>query len=253
MDVFAVKLGSKEVAGWQAFHLRRDPPATTELFYCFWVVAAGNKVVLVDTGFRSDVARRRGIVDYVAPERGLEVLGISKADITDVILTHLHYDHAGLVDDYGSSMVHVDAREIAFYCGPAMRVAEVRRSIEAADVAATVRAVAEGRLAARDCEIVPGVSLHHVGGHSPGMQVVQVDTGSDTFVLASDAAHFYESITRRSPYPVFHEFLATYAAFDAVLALSGDLEHVIPGHDPEVFRRFRSPSDRAAGVAVRVA
>src|ERR1700733_3934023 len=53
-------------------------------------------------------------------------------------------------------------------------------------------------------EVAPGVTVHHVGGHSDGLQVVRVETARGPVVLASDAAHFYGNLHRRSPFPIVY-------------------------------------------------
>lgn len=256
MDVYAIRFGKKIVAGNRAFHLHPDPPASVELGYFLWVVATGSRVILVDTGFREDVARRRGIAAYVAPASALSALGFSAADITDLVLSHLHYDHAGLVGDYPLATIHVRGEDLAFYTSAAMMIPEVRRSVEADDIGSVARAAAEGRVllvSTESAELVPGVILHHMAGHSPGMQAVEVATNQGPYILASDVAHLYENLRSRSPFSIFHDFAATYASLDRLTALAGTLERVIPGHDPAVMERFPQVSAKMAGLAVRLA
>jgi glyoxylase-like metal-dependent hydrolase (beta-lactamase superfamily II) len=55
---------------------------------------------------------------------------------------------------------------------------------------------------AGDGEVAPGVTLHRVGGHSDGLQVVRVETARGPVVLASDAFALLRNMHRSSPFPI---------------------------------------------------
>ena len=93
--------------------------------------------------------------------------------------------------------------------------------------------------------MLPGVSVHLVGGHTAGLQVVRVETAAGPVVLASDACHFYENLSADRPSPIVHSTPAAYAAFDRVRELAAPDGVVIPGHDPEVIERVPAAVDRA--------
>jgi len=125
---------------------------------------------------------------------------------------------------------------------------------EADDVTAMVRKVFDGRVTFHDSdgEIVPGVSVHHIGGHSKGLQAVRVKTRRGNVVLASDATHLYANFDERKVFPI------TYNADDAIRgyakleSLASSRAHVIPGHDPKVLERYAPVSDALKGWAVRL-
>jgi glyoxylase-like metal-dependent hydrolase (beta-lactamase superfamily II) len=109
------------------------------------------------------------------------------------------------------------------------------------DVVDAVRLVHGGRMTFHDgdAEFAPGITLHRIGGHTGGLQVVRVITERGPLVLASDAFHFSENRTRRAPFPlVFHvgDMLEGFARCEALAG--GDPDLLIPGHDPEVRRRW---------------
>jgi len=100
-------------------------------------------------------------------------------------------------------------------------------------------------------ELAPGITLHRVGGHTRGLQVVRVHTQRGWVVLASDAAHFYANWQERRPFPIVDNVAAYLDAFTTIEALAGSPQHVIPGHDPQVLARY--PAARAGlANAVRV-
>jgi len=139
----------------------------------------------------------------------------------------------------------VQDAEMAFYTGRHAAMPAFRHSVEVDDVCALVRLNYEGRLVFVDGarEIVPGISVHKVGGHTAGMQIVTVDHAKGQAVVASDAAHYYRNFEERIPFNTLHDLPGMYRAFDRIRELAGDEELVIPGHDPLVLERLRRVAD----------
>jgi glyoxylase-like metal-dependent hydrolase (beta-lactamase superfamily II) len=91
---------------------------------------------------------------------------------------------------------------------------------------------------AGDDELYPGVTLHHLPGHTPGLQAVRVQTARGPVVLASDAIHFWANLQRAIPFPVVADVVAYLEALRKLRTLAPSIDHIIPGHDPEVLQRF---------------
>jgi glyoxylase-like metal-dependent hydrolase (beta-lactamase superfamily II) len=209
----------------------------------------------VDAGCTAEVAVRRGREHLRHPARALEALGIDCARVPLVVLTHLHYDHAGTLKDFPEATFVVQEEEMAFWTGRYAGRGQFRTLVEAEDVLYLVRENLRGRVlfAAGSLEIVPGIEVHRAGGHSAGLQVVRVKTGRGNVVLASDAAHFYENIEEDRPYSIVSDLAQMYGAFDLARSLADSPDHVVPGHDPLVMQRFPPASKDLEGVAVRIA
>jgi glyoxylase-like metal-dependent hydrolase (beta-lactamase superfamily II) len=103
-----------------------------------------------------------------------------------------------------------------------------------------------------DAEIVPGISVHHVGGHTHGLQVVRVNTRVGWVVLASDAAHYLANMTSGHPFPIVANVMEMTAGWERMRALASRPEYIVPGHDPLVMERYREPEPGLRGVAVRL-
>jgi glyoxylase-like metal-dependent hydrolase (beta-lactamase superfamily II) len=127
-----------------------------------------------------------------------------------------------------------------FCTGRSMCHASLRAAFEVGDVQAMVARVFTDRVLFhdRDSELAPGLSVHRVGGHTRGLQVVRVATQRGWVVLASDAAHFYANWLERRPFPIVENVAAYLEAFRRIEALADSPRHVIPGHDPLVLRRY---------------
>ncbi|GIX49642.1 MAG: hypothetical protein KatS3mg131_3853 [Candidatus Tectimicrobiota bacterium] len=163
--------------------------------------------MVVDLGFTEAVGTRRGRQFLRCPSRGLAEIGIDCARVEHVILTHFHYDHVGNYALFPRAVFYVQDDEMAFYTGRYANQPAFRHSVEVDDIVALVRYNYEGRLVFvdGDQEIVPGICVHKVGGHTAGMQVVSVHTREGRAVVASDASHYYHNFEKNVPFMVLHD------------------------------------------------
>jgi glyoxylase-like metal-dependent hydrolase (beta-lactamase superfamily II) len=184
----------------------------------------------------------------------LATIDIDAATVTDVIITHFHYDHIGGHQQFPAARFHVQDREMAFATGRNMTHRAINHSFTAPQVANLVLLVHAGRVVFHDGadDLAPGLSVHHVGGHTDGLQVVRVRTDQGWLVLASDAAHYYENMEAGRPFTVVYDVGAVLEAFATVKSLADRPELVVPGHDPAVFDRFEPVSAALHGVAARL-
>ncbi|MEZ5378716.1 MAG: N-acyl homoserine lactonase family protein [Acidimicrobiales bacterium] len=221
--------------------------------YFVWAICRPDDVVFVDGGFTREVAAQRGNRDYLAdPVNLLGLLGRGPDEVSHLVLSHLHYDHTGHVDAFPNATIHLQQRELDFWTGPLAHRGVHSHLHESSDVAAVTRLAAEGRVTIHDGDAVidSGVSLHLVGGHTAGLQVVAVYTIDGPVVLASDATHFYENIEHDKPYAIVTDLPAMYTAFDRLRELAGDDGVVVPGHDPRI--RDRHPTMIGTGGLVTI-
>ena len=218
------------------------PDAPMPLGFFAWVLRSGGRGIAVDTGFSAEAARERGRSVTLPLEDALDALGIRRAEVGDVILTHLHWDHAGNQDLYPHARYHVQASELAYCTGPCMCHAVLRKPYNASAVASLVRRVHKGHVAFVEgtAEIAPGIRVHRVGGHTAGQQIVTVETRRGPLVLASDAAHYYANAELEHPFPLVHDVEAMLEGFRLVKRLAPTPAHLVPGHDPLVLERFAS-------------
>jgi glyoxylase-like metal-dependent hydrolase (beta-lactamase superfamily II) len=224
------------------------------LDYSVWLIRTAQADIVVDVGFTADTADRRSRTYFRSPSEALQLLGANCDAVPWLVLSHFHYDHVGDLDAFPQARIVVQAREMAFWTGPFATRREFHRLIEDEDILRLVELGLDGRLLYVDgeLELVPGVRVHRVGGHTPGMQVVSVSTAQGTVVLAADASHFYGNVCGDAPFAVHTDLPGMYHAFDVMHALASAPELIVPGHDPEVLQRF-DPVDGLSGFAVRIA
>ena len=181
---------------------------------------------MVDTGFGEPDAERRAPARPIGAD-ALATVGVDAATVTDVILTHLHYDHVGGSAQFPAARFHLQDREMAYATGRHMTRPPCNHAFTADHVAALVRAVCTRRVVfhAGDDELAPGLSLHLLGGHTDGLQVVRVRTAAGWLVLASDASHYYENIEAGRPFPIVFDVGAMVEGCDTLGALASDRRH----------------------------
>ncbi|MFI0452072.1 N-acyl homoserine lactonase family protein [Actinomadura sp. 6N118] len=249
--VYAICYGHRDARRGQHFHgcdERWDEPHPTA--YYVWLAVSDQHTVVIDTGISSDRAEGLPGLDYVAsPVAMLEQMGFAAGSVDHVVLTHLHYDHTGTADAFKEARYVVQQAELDYWTGPwAKRIERERWLVSDRDLDHLLKARDRLSLVDGDADVVPGLSVHLVGGHTAGMQIVRVRTASGHVVLASDASHFYENVEEDRPFAILHSMTGMYGAFDRIKELADG--PIVPGHDPEVLRRFPCPlGDHVATVA----
>jgi glyoxylase-like metal-dependent hydrolase (beta-lactamase superfamily II) len=253
-EIFAVKYARHERRASANF-LGGDPhDGPMPLDFCVWVARGNGRLFIIDLGFNAATAKARQRELIRNPVDGLRLLGIEAATVEDVILTHLHYDHVGNFDLFPKARFHIQDKEMAYATGRHMAQTPFGYAYGVEDVVGLVREVYKGRVTFHDgdTELAPGLSLHHIGGHTMGLQIVRVWTRRGWVVLASDAAHLYANIEETRPFPIVYHVGEMVEGYRRIRALAESPRHIIPGHDPLVLRRYPSPAPALEGIVARL-
>jgi glyoxylase-like metal-dependent hydrolase (beta-lactamase superfamily II) len=251
-EVYAIKYATRNALRRDHF-VGGDPhDAPMPMDYFVWVVRNAARTFVIDTGFTREVGEARKRTFLRSPAEGLAMLGVDAKEVKDVIITHMHYDHVGTFHDFPKAQFHLQDEEMAFATGRQMRHTRFRHSIEVENVVGMVRLVFGDRVTfyRGDAELAPGVSLHHIGGHTPGLQCVRVMTKRGWVVLASDATHYYEHIEADRCFVTVYNVGDTLEGYSILRRLAASPKHIIPGHDPLVMQRYPAVSRALDGIAV---
>lgn len=252
--IYMIRYGRSDRNRPANFHGGDPHDTPMPIDYFNWVITNDRRTFVVDTGFDEATAGRRGREMIKPVGMGLKAVGLDPDTVSDVIVTHMHYDHAGNTDLLPKARYHIQDAEMAFVTGRCMCHELLRHPFEEEDVVAMVRKVFAGRVAFYDGEarIAPGITVHKVGGHSRGLQVVRVDTERGPVVLAGDATHYYEHIETNRAFAVFENLTDLLEGYRTVKRLAPSMQHIVPGHDPQVFERYPAAGPEMDGWAIRV-
>jgi len=208
--------------------------------YFMWLLRRGAETILVDTGYDMAEAERRARPIRQDPAEALAPLGVTPDSITKIIVTHLHYDHAGGMHLFPNATLHLQAAEMAYATGPCMCHDVMRMPYTADHLCAAIQRLYSGKVQFHDGDgqVAEGVTVHRIGGHSKGLQAVRVRTEAGWLCLASDAAHFYENVFGRKAFPIVVDLEDMLTGFETLEALASRRDLIVPGHDPKVFAHF---------------
>jgi glyoxylase-like metal-dependent hydrolase (beta-lactamase superfamily II) len=227
-----------------------DTTRRVDIAMSVWLLRGGGRTVLVDAGFhRQRYIDRWKPAQYISPAEAVRQAGVSPDSVTDIIISHIHWDHADGIDLFPAANVWIQAEEYHYYVTPGTG-APKDRAIEAEVSAMLFDLEKRGKLKLVDGdakEILPGVTVYTGGRHTYASQYVGVQTGAGTVVIASDNLYLYENLDKRAAIAQTFDAESNLRAQDRMKTIASDVRLIVPGHDPAVFDRFRS---RANGVAL---
>jgi glyoxylase-like metal-dependent hydrolase (beta-lactamase superfamily II) len=256
-EVYAIKYAHHARRASENFiggvtHDAHDGPMPLDYFV--WLIRGEGREIVVDTGFSAPMAAKRQRDHIRCPTEGLALLDVDAKKIRYVVITHLHYDHVGNFDLFPAATFHLQDLEMNYATGRHMGKPVFSGAYEVEDVVGMVRRAYAGRVRFHDgdAEIAPGISLHLIGGHTMGLQVVRVATRRGWVVLASDASHFYANMEEVRPFPIVYSVADMVEGYDRLRALAESPGHIIPGHDPLVLERYPAHSKALQGIVARL-
>jgi glyoxylase-like metal-dependent hydrolase (beta-lactamase superfamily II) len=254
-DVFAIRYAHNPNAKRSTNFIGGDPhDAPMPLDYFVWAMRQGDRTIILDTGFDEAMGKKRNRQFLRSPAEGLTAIGVDPGAVTDVILSHMHYDHCGNHDMFPAAKYHVQATEMAYCTGPCMCHDGLRGPFEEDDVVAMVRKVYARRVQFHDGagEVAEGLTVHMVGGHSKGLQFARVFTRRGWMVLASDCSHFYANFETGRAFPIMHNHEATLLGYETMKRMASTPNAIIPGHDPLVTARYPAAAPGLEGIVMRL-
>ena len=216
-----------------------------DTIFAVWLIRGGGRKILFDSGFhREQWFKYWTITDFVRPDEAVQLAGVKPEEITDVVISHAHWDHMGGIDLFPKATVWIQKEEFRYYTGEAWQAGGQHGGIDPEDVKELVRLNTEGRLRLVDgdnVEIFPGIRAYTGGRHTYASQYIRVE-GNPSFVLASDNCYLYRNLAE-------HKASATFSEADQpaniknqarMIELAGSADRVVPGHDALQFQKFQT-------------
>lgn len=218
---------------------------TIDIAMIFWVVQGGDRTILFDSGcHRQKWITEYGLSDFLSPDQALKQAGVEPDSVTDIIISHAHWDHMDGIDLFPKATIWIQKGEYEYYSGAAWQPGGQHDGIEPEDVLDLVRRNERGQLrfvAGDDIEIIPGIRAYTGSRHTFASQYIRV-SGEPPYVLASDNCYLYENLRTHSAGATFDpsDAAGNIAQQARMIMLAGSADRVVPGHDAEQFKRFPS-------------
>jgi glyoxylase-like metal-dependent hydrolase (beta-lactamase superfamily II) len=229
-----------------------EPERKLSIAMVVWLVRGNGRTILIDSGFyRQKFLDQWKPRDFLKPSEAVAQFGVKPEEVTDVVLTHMHWDHAGGMDLFPKARIWLQKDEYTYYTGEAWHQKNTHGGIDAEDVLAVVKLNLEGRvgLVNGDAqEILPGVTCYTGGKHTYQSQYIGVNTKAGTVILASDNMYLYENLEKHAPIAQTLDADSNLRAQDRMKQLAAKPGLIIPGHDPAQFEKFPKVSERAVKI-----
>jgi glyoxylase-like metal-dependent hydrolase (beta-lactamase superfamily II) len=214
--------------------------------FVVWLIRGGGHNILFDSGFHRDRwLKQWNVTDYQRPDEAVQQAGVKPEEVTDIVISHAHWDHMGGIDLFPKATVWIQKDEYRYYTGDAWQSGGQHGGIDPDDIQQLVKLNTEGRLRLVDgdnVEIMPGIRVFTGSRHTYASQYVRVD-GKPPFVLASDNVYFYRNLAEHKASATFSDadHAANIKAQERMIELAGSVDRIVPGHDALQFQKF--PTD----------
>jgi glyoxylase-like metal-dependent hydrolase (beta-lactamase superfamily II) len=247
-DAYAVRFGILPAFPVSSLVAGGDRARTLDIPAMVWLLKGSNgHTVLIDSGFyRQRFLDQWKPKDFRSPAVAVEAAGVKPEAVTDVIISHAHWDHVDGADLFPKATVWIQREEYRYYTGDAWFARNTHGGVYPEDMQALLKINTDGRLKfveGDDQEILPGIRCYTGGKHTWASQYVTVKTDAGTVVFASDNIYLYENLEKHAPIAQTLDAASNLNAQDRIRTLASDPRLIVPGHEPLVFERFPAVAD----------
>jgi glyoxylase-like metal-dependent hydrolase (beta-lactamase superfamily II) len=214
-----------------------------EIAMVVWLIRGGGRTILLDSGFHRDTFLKDfPMTDYLRPDQAVETADVKPDAVTDIVISHAHWDHMGGIDLFPKAIIWIQKDEYRYYTMDAWQPGGDHGGIDPEDAKELVKLNTDGRIHLVDgdnVEIFPGIRAYTGARHTYASQYLKVD-GNPAFVLASDNCYFYLNLSSHLASATFTDadHAANIAAQSRMIELAGSPDRVVPGHDALQFQKF---------------
>ena len=259
-DAFAVRFGILPAFSVSGLVAGADRARRLDIPVMVWLLKGSNgRIVLVDSGFyRQKFIDQWKPREYRTPAAAVAAAGVSPDAVTDIVISHAHWDHVDGADLFPKATIWIQREEYRYYTGEAWHARNTHGGVDADDMRALLKINMEGRLRfveGDDQEIIPGIRCYTGGKHTWASQYVSARLGASaapagqaapahrTAVFASDNIYLYENLDKRAAIAQTLDAASNLKAQDRIRNLASDARLIVPGHDPAVFEKFERVAD----------
>ena len=230
-----------------------DASRRMDIAMMIWVLKGiDGRVAIVDSGFHRDqYFQQFAVKDFIKPSDAIAPLGLKPEQVTDLFVTHAHWDHMGGIDLFPNARIWIQKDEYDYYTGDAWQQRNTHGGIDADDVLELVKRNLLGKVTfvrGDDDTSISGITFGVGGKHTFQSQFVVVHGTKHEIVIASDNMYLYENLDAHKPISQTLDAVSNLRTQDRMKSLASEPRFLIPGHDPAVFERFEKVSDRIVRI-----
>lgn len=207
-----------------------------------YLIRTGDTWILVDTGacdpeWSQKYHHRLERPEEMKVENQLKRYGVQPEDIQILVCSHLHWDHAYNLHLFPNAKIYVQKRELEFAIHPIPSHYVFYEAMQMGLTPPWLSAVSQFEIIDGDFELMPGITLVTLPGHTPGQQGVLVETDEGRYLIASDCVATMDCWENREfglpiPSSIHVDLEEYYETFRKMLRIS---DFILPGHDFCVF------------------
>jgi glyoxylase-like metal-dependent hydrolase (beta-lactamase superfamily II) len=242
-EVYAIRFGVLPAFAVSGLVAGADPARKLDIPVMVWLLKGSDgRRVLVDSGFyRQKFLDQWKPRDFRSPADAVLAAGVRPDEITAIIISHAHWDHADGADLFPNATIWIQREEYRYYTGDAWHARGTHGGVDAEDMMALLRINTQGRLRfvdGDDQEPIPGIRCYTGGKHTWASQYVAVQAAGGTVVLTSDNVYLYENLEKHAPIAQTLDSASNLKAQERIGSLASGPDFIVPGHDPAVFERY---------------
>ena len=202
--------------------------------YYIWCIRGAGETVVVGTGVTPQMAAARELDGYVNPVDVMARIDVTADDVRHVIITHMHFDHAGGASLFPQATFYIQQDEYRFWREDPVASRPPFKHVS--DAAATgYLALLEGTdrlvLLKGDRQILPGIQCVLSPGHTVGLQTVTVNTARGTAIVGSDCAHVFRNYQEDWPSALIVDLVGWMKSYEKLREMISSPDLLYPGHD----------------------
>ena len=231
-----------------------DRSRRMDIAMTIWVLkGTDGRIAVVDSGFHRDqYFTQYTVKDYIRPSEAIAPIGVTADTVTDLFISHMHWDHAGGIDLFPNARVWIQKDEYDYYTSDAWQSPRTHGGIDPEDVLEIVRRNTQGKVSfvrGDDETSISGITFGIGGKHTWQSQFVTATTPKGSIVvLASDNMYLYENLLSHKPISQTLDAESNLRTQDRMKSIASDPRLLVPGHDPAVFDRFPKVSERIVRI-----
>jgi len=246
-QVFALKYCDDGKLPAKGYIIGASQNDSIDVAYFYWLLKDPNgRNILVDAGFIDSTHTTK---NFIRPDSVLQQLDLSPQDISDIIITHPHYDHIGGITLFPNAKIWMNQDDYEYFIGTAWEKGGDSTGFNRQDVLNIKTISLQGRLKlvkGDDLEIMPGIKAFTGSKHTYENMYLLVNSNSakNKILLASDAIWFYMNLEKELPISLCFDTATYVKAIRRMKTLVSNPNLIIPGHDNDLLSKFKKVNDR---------